>query len=407
PAPGGGSRIAWWIVVREERVWCVLSWAAPLMLVAVGFAWLLGLLRGRDGVVGGLFPWYSPGGLLGARAGLVLGLVFAWLAVLLPHLPTVNPGGLPVSVDTFYYTLFLERADGLGLSSALREVSMARPVYMVMLYGLHRLVGDPFLLMDVVHPLLAYSLLVVSVYRAAGRLLGEGYAGFAALLAGLGHAVTAFTLNGLQANSLALVFAIQLLVVESTAALALLMLLVALIHPWTHVMYSAGLILYRWRSRSLRAALKTAGLAAATLALAELAARALAGEGVVAATAKPLAPGRPLLGLLRGLHAMGWGSALNAPIYVMAALSPSPPAAAYLLAASSPLLLLGSITITHRLLVNTPLELLAARLLASLPKQLRLALLLAAASRYLVLLAAAQPLTGSLWWSIIASHRPR
>lgn len=353
----------------------------------------------------------APRGLLGLlvgpRAGLALGLAAAWLAVLLPHLPTVNPRGLPVSVDTFYYTRFLEMAEGLGLARALQEMSLARPAYLAALYAADRVVGDPFLLMDVLYPLLAYSLLVASVYRAAARLLGRSYAGAAALLAGLGHSVAAFTLNGLQANSLALALAVQLLAVEGAAATALLMLAAALIHPWTHVMYSAGLVLYRWSSRGPRAALITAALAAA-LAVAEAVARALTGGGVAAATARPLisAGPMPLLGLLRGAHAMGWGSAFSAPLYLTAAASPGPAAAAAVLAAASPLLLLGSMTVTHRLLVNTPLELLAARLLAALPRPLALALVLAAAARFLVVLAAAQPLSGSLWWSIIGEQPP-
>jgi len=35
-------------------------------------------------------------------------------AIALTHLPTVNMGLYPVSVDTYYYALFLQRADSLG-----------------------------------------------------------------------------------------------------------------------------------------------------------------------------------------------------------------------------------------------------------------------------------------------------
>lgn len=407
-ALGYWATLAKFIVERFLVLWAPLAWVIPIVLVASGISCLYRILRGRSIAatlllkqVGARALERKEGLRVDPLAGLVIGLLLAWLAVILPHLPTVNKGFLPVSVDTFFYTKFLWYADEHGLAEALRRFhGMARPLYLIALYGVYRVIGDPFILMDVLHPLVAYSLLVLSFYFIAGKVYGREYAGIAAILAGSSHIVATFTHSGLQANSMALPLALLYFVLNQPL-LAVAMVVVALLHPWTHVMYSASLVLYSLRRRGVREAVTVGGIAVTAMAVAEAASRILVASSVVEPTSSPLMVYEPLKGLYYGLYLVSWSSALNPSIYATALIGAMPLVVASILASYSPLLLLVNRYAVHRLLVNTPFELASAKTISGLRKRAGLALLLSSVAYYFILLTYAYPLTMEHWWRII------
>ncbi|MEB2835851.1 MAG: hypothetical protein GSR80_000995 [Desulfurococcales archaeon] len=373
---------AWALVVRERLLWAALTWVLAPLAVIVGLAALAAILLGRPGIheslrrllLGGRAPpgrvgrLGSPGGECGwcpwsvvASAGL------AAFLVALPHLPTVNPGGAWVSVDTRYYMGFLSLARSQGLRAGLEAYSgMARPAYLALLYLAAGLV-DPRILVDVIHPIAALTLLAAASYVAVSRLAGPRAGALAALLAASGRTAATFIIGGFQANSIALPLALLMLAAPpGSLALPVLAALVALVHPWTYVMYAAAYPLAHRRS------LKEPGRLAALLALLvgalllaeaaqRLAAPGASAVGPVASSLEPLAlkPEPAPLNVFHALTLWTWGSQDQAPLLLAGLLAPPGPLWAPL-AASSPLLLALPAMLAHRILLNAPIEQLAA-----------------------------------------------
>ncbi len=409
-----------WPVVAERRLWGPVAVAAPLLVAAAGVAWLVSLATpGRlheaaGGILGRLRRLFADSsrryGAWWAAAGILV--VAAWVAA--AHSRLLNPKGAPVSVDTFFYTRFLVDAERHGLRWVLAHYrGLARPLYLAVIYAAWRLSGlSPFTLMDIVHPVAAAALLAASSYLVARRRGMEREAGLAAFLAATGPTMATFLLSGYQANSAALPLALLYLASPPLWLLTLLMTLTALIHPWTHVVYTAALTLDEARRRGWRAALRAAGLGAAVFLAAEAVNRALAGVSAAAATTSPLIHGtavmKPLYGLYRGLLVWTWGAPMEAPwIVLLGAAYPWYTVAAAVEAAVSPGLVFGGIVVAHRLFLDIPFWLPAASAASRLRSRLlRAALIAATLAGLAYMLAAAAPLTGKLWWNILYHGAP-
>ncbi len=397
------------VLLVERRLWAAAMVSAPFLAAMFGLLWLCCLvarLLGKDRVCPLRPQPPSPGAGRGlGRSGVALAAALAVAAVLLPHLPSVNPDGRPVSVDTFYYARFLEAADKYGLCWALREThGLARAGYLALLYAIHKVTGlDPYVLMDVVHPLVAGLGLAATAYLVAERRLGC-CGGEAAVLAVTGGQFATFLLSGLQANSVALPLAL-LYLVSGGARLAALMAMAALIHPWTHVVYATALVYDKLWIGDRRGAASAAVLAAAAIIASDAVNRVLAASPAATLVVRPLAGGieraEPLAGAFYGSLLWSWGSLTTSP-WVMAAGAAAPfytPAAAAEAVAASPSLLLYRV-IAHRLLLDVPFWLPAALLLQRLPWELRYPLLVAAAAGLMAAAYYAVPLEGPLWEGI-------
>ena len=181
---------------------------------------------------------------------LLLAMVFGVLSVLIPHLPYFNPDMEVVSTDTYYNLRWIEVfVEEDSLSSSIRETADAlRPLYMLFLYVMWRSTSwyvDPALLLDMVIPLMGFTLLAVTVYVTA-RKLGARYPGQASLAAVL-YWTPFFVYGGFQTNLLALPMALAayaLLARGKIGSSALLLYLLGLWHPWTLVYYSTAALLY-------------------------------------------------------------------------------------------------------------------------------------------------------------------
>ncbi|MCD6324623.1 MAG: hypothetical protein J7L55_05915 [Desulfurococcales archaeon] len=413
----GGEGFALAAVMRDRVMWCFAEWLSiAALFIAAGY-WLSSLMRG--GRVGKAFPRLGGAGegssgalraFLRSPWVLVLAEVLVVFAVLLPHLPTVNPSGAPVSVDTFYYLRFIVYADTHGLPEALRAMSgFARPAYLSLIYLLSRLIPPEFL-MDFIHPLIALSLLMLASYHLGRRLGGDEVGGFAALLTPFGHASITFIAGGFQANSLALPAAVFLLGAEpsSLGTIFVLGLLVALIHPWTFLMYSAAyVVLARVRGASWKGCVKVVAVLGLALGIAELVGHFLASVSPAGAATHTVTSSLGLYfprNLFRGVEFWTWGSQANALIFTAASIPAGFTPISALMGVEFPLLLIGSSVIAHRLLLNTPLEIQASILLRELPTEIILLVIITTIARGLEILTGMTPLVGGPWEAIL--YRP-
>ena len=134
-ALGEWNKMFFRIILRERLFWSPLEWVSVLALIISMWNALAYIITGR---------WIAkiPNPLPQEREGrddkgigmLILALLLIVLLVLLPHLPTVNPCFKPVSVDVTYYSSFLEEAENAGLTRALTNGGMGRPLYLIAIY---------------------------------------------------------------------------------------------------------------------------------------------------------------------------------------------------------------------------------------------------------------------------------
>jgi len=392
--------VAWSTALVWRSFWRVLEYSTPLMLIFAGLYNLYQLLRKGVKDVQELCRTPSTKPVL--RIVLTIALLTPTLVVLALHSPVMNPGMKPVSVDTYYYWRFFLAADRFGLSEALAMTrAMARPLYLIALYSAYKAVQDPVLLLDILHPIAALTMLVASSYIAAKRFCPKA-ALLAALLTALGPNVVTFIAGGFQANSIALPLAILALSIDAqdlrgVSTKALLYLAVALIHPWTYVMYAAAEALLWLAKRDLHRFLLFTSLLLLIHIVSEAVANTLvAGASPTVAVTKTLSHGLSLGGLrgvVEGMELWTWGSMENPFIGVAAALATSytlPVAAP--LAVSAPIALVAKPGIVLRILLNIPLGLLAAIGLAQRSREVVLAVTIAAIAQTLSLLCGLTPL---------------
>jgi len=358
------------------------------------------------------------GGYSAGKALLPIALIIPPLEVIATHLPTVDPDLAPVSVDTYFYVYFIQLVASKGLWEALGEFSLARPVYLVAIYYLHRVVGDPVVLMDIAHPILALELLVLATYYTASKLYGKGWAGWIALLASAGHSSLGFIAGGYQANSIALPLATLLLVMRPGVISYLLLQATVLIHPWTFAMYSTVWIAASLASKRLRETSYKALEALASLAFGEMINRALTGSGAAEPIAgvasevlwniKPLWNLDGIANIYYGYTLYAWGSIYTAPIIALTLYSmlrglPREVSAALLVSSIGALISTGSQDLIHRIYLNTPLELASQPALGAITRANKHAptiIALTAISWSMVTLAGLTPLRGMPWEAI-------
>ncbi len=419
---GSWSSTAWAIVMRERFFWSIAEWISIPLLILASLLWFYTTLfsnRIAVRVHAELLRFVDTLGLrdgkrvrVRGRIALFIALVLAWLSVLLPHLPSVNPLMEPVSVDTFYYMKFIKVAETEGVIPALVMFRrFARPLYLLLLYLATRIVSSVVFL-DIVHPLLALSLLVIAVYRVAMKHIGEEGASIAAILTSLGHSVVTFVAGGFQANSLALPLALLLFALDETNIwkVFLLGLAVALIHPWTFTMFAVAFVLYIWRMRRAKArvVLRICVVLSVAFLISEVIDLGLSLASPAHAVATTLSRSLGLhfpRNVFRGVEFWTWGSQANALILIFASISIVPTPVSAILAVCAPLFLLSSSMIVHRLILNIPLELQASALLKEMRVEIVVAMLLAVIARGLVVLTGLTPLTGEIWRAIL--YMPR
>lgn len=360
------------IILRERLVWSPMEWASIIIFVVASWIALPRILLGKPLIN---FPKIEFAQKVDGKPKLmlILALLLTATIVILPHISTVNPQLKPVSVDTPSYVLFLKEAKNRGLAQALRSGAGGRPVYLLSIYNLWMILnGDPTLLMDLIHPLLALTALTLSSFYAAYKLNGEGSAGWAALLIPLGYAATGFLAGGYQANSVALTPALLALTVDPKDVkrwilLTALLALTGLIHPWTHLMYSAILVAHNFR-RGRRFPLV---VAASTLSYCMV----YIVDSTLTVEYRAETPIEPLVHYAGLQFVKNWFNAirlwiwntLSNPIYLSTVILEPDPQTISAMGVIAPLMLLLPSGLLCRLILNLPIQLQAAKILGKAP----------------------------------------
>jgi hypothetical protein len=322
-----------------------------------------------------------------------------------------------VSVDTYYYALFLQRADSLGLWEALRVHNPDRPVYLILIYLLHRVFPDPVVLMDIIHPIAAIELLVIASHYASKKLYGSSSISclWIPLMVASGHSAYGFIAGGYQANSLALPLAIMLLARGADIYSYLLLQSIALIHPWTFAMYSGSWILPSIASRRLCETAKRFLVVLLSLVVGEAVNRSLFGGGVFSSVVTVayqaighIYSGNPIVNIYYGYALYAWGSIYLPPIASLTLYSilrglPTSLYSILFVASLGSTVSLGDPGLIHRIYLNIPLEIMAypaLRELGFISKYSRPLICLAIVGYGLTNLAGLTPLKGIPWETI-------
>ena len=405
--------VAGWIVTGET-----VAHPLPVLLILVDnyVVWMLSpLLLFIAGVLGGA-ALFSPGyrvrltGFLGLGGDggeeepvggwgwfpwVPLAMLLGFIVTLVPYLPSVNPGGVPVTTDWVYYYKWLRDVDAVGLWGVL-EQHMDRPLYIILLYGVERLFHVDPRSIAVYQIFFLGQLYVVASYFLGRSLGGEGVGVLSALFAAVSPGFLSFMYGGFQSDffTVSIVyFALGLIARAGSGRRLVLGFIVfdlaMFLHEWTWTQYILVLSLY-----------------AAVLVVREYRAGGISGRGrlllglivlsvLVDVAKSPLGVGWPssIVGvtnaskniyLHRGvvssnhfLTTIYTGGSLNNPLYymlvVLGSLFSGPLLGAVLFSGLTPFALLHYL-ITYRVVVNTPLQV-ATGLFASRLSGLELLLL--------------------------------
>jgi hypothetical protein len=400
-AAGSWAPIPFQLLLRERLIWAPLEWGlAPLFIAGMWIA------LAAKAVNRGLTRFLEAQPHTSKNCGnprriLMLAVIITCMLIVLPHLPTVNPGFRAVSVDTVSYKVFFDEVGESDVWEALRK-SPERPMFIFIIYQLWRgLSRNSILLMDLAYPLLALNLLTLTSYYVGLRLGGPSTAGWASLLVPLGHMVTAFIGGGFQANSLALTPAILALTIDprsrgGTLKLSALLSLVALLHPWTYLMYVSTLI---FRALRERARLSPTLIAVAFSYTVSQTADYTLGRIIVAETAtKPVIAGWGLYlpsSWFDTFQLYVWNTLSN-PLYLSTALLAMEPTIASTMAVAAPLTLVLPASLIYRLVLNIPAQIQASEAMKNLRGEERGIILLALLARTLGNLSGLTPLEETL-----------
>jgi hypothetical protein len=367
------------IVLKERLVWSPLElFVVPLFFLGSLFSWYYKFFRGgssRDKEV------------VDVDGRVLLYSVFLVLVlVVLPHLPSVNPGFKAVSVDTEAYGDVFEEVHSEGLVEVIGG-QPGKPVYFLLLYGAWVLTGRrTVLLMDLIHPVLVLSGLALVSFHVNRERGGGGYA---SLLVPLGYMLTGFVGGGFQADSLALIPCIVAIYVDREkphvwVKVTLLMILTGLIHSWTYLMYGAAILAMElFERRDVRRPLLSLAASYGVVNLVDYLID-LSLE-VTGASTRPIIRemGFYLFGSwFKSLNFWVWNSLSN-PVYVGGSLFSLDGVCSSLLAVSAPLMLVLPANLVFRLILNVPLHIPGSRRLSELSPLWRNAVILVLLARVL------------------------
>ena len=352
----------------------------------------------------------------GAPILLIASLMIPPIFIVLTHLPSVNPGLYPVSVDTYFYTKFLQEAGSHGLHNALEKNYPERPLYLLMIYYLNMAIREPVILLDIVHPIIAIDLLVITSYIVSKKLYGPKYSGWIALFTASGHATYGFIAGGFQANSLALPFALLLMISRPGIYSLILLILIAMIHPWTFAMYACSWILFHIIARNWKGAIMGLIMVITIVGVGEALTRNLSGGSIASPIINTIMYGinklinivrigNPLENIYLGYTLYAWSSIYVPPIALMTIYSiyrglPRELASIALVSSVAAIATQSDLSLIYRVYLNTPLEIMIKPALEDsekISRYARLAIFIITIAYGLTILIGLTPLKGDPW----------
>ncbi|NPA23965.1 MAG: hypothetical protein GXO23_06710 [Crenarchaeota archaeon] len=182
-----------------------------------------------------------------------LGIALSILLPVLPLTPLVNPSGVPISVDTYYYYRWLVTIERHGIAYAYVTDMGLRPIYLTLLYLIH-LAGVPIWAVSMYHIVPLLILFTITTYFFTKAIFkNDLIAAFATFVCPLSISFITFLYGGFHANLFALSLLMICLILLFSARdvrsprfvlSCIISILVLFIHPWVWVQLTAGLVIY-------------------------------------------------------------------------------------------------------------------------------------------------------------------
>ncbi len=179
---------------------------------------------------------------------LFIGLALSIIIGIIPYLPTLNPKGLSLNTDWIYYYNWLKEM--ISGDMTVLYTRSDRPLYLLILYSVWLITRVDPRIIAVYHNIALFPLYVFSTYLLALRWSGKRTAELAAVITPFSPVFLSFIYGGFQAN----LFAISLVYVslyllmsrdkqEKIAGLFILATIM-FIHEWTWTQYIIVLAIY-------------------------------------------------------------------------------------------------------------------------------------------------------------------
>ena len=183
------------------------------------------------------------------RLLLLFSLSLSLFLAVMPFIPSINPAGRPITTDYIYYYNWLKEA----LRNGVGQVMLAhsdRPLYILLLYTIMMISGASPSTVSALQDIILFPLYTLSTYFLARRAANKRAAGYAALMAASSPILTSYAYGGFQADlftlSITFIALSMILGEEKTMCAAGLVLLgtTMLLHEWTWTQYTIILGVY-------------------------------------------------------------------------------------------------------------------------------------------------------------------
>ncbi len=161
----------------------------------------------------------------------------------MPFIPSINPVGRPITTDYIYYYNWLKEA----LQNGVGQVMLAhsdRPLYILLLYTAMIISGASPSTVSALQDIILFPLYTLSTYLLARRAINKRIAGYAALMAASSPILTSYAYGGFQADlfTLSITFiALSMILGEEKTMCAVGLALLGttmLLHEWTWTQYT-------------------------------------------------------------------------------------------------------------------------------------------------------------------------
>ena len=325
---------------------------------------------------------------------LLIGLVLSLVVGILPYLPTLNPRGISVNTDWIYYYNWLKQMVDGDFSPLYKHSD--RPLYLLFLYSIWSLVKTDPRTLAIYHNIVLLPLYTFSTYLLALKWAGKKTADMVALITPFSPIFLSFVYGGFQANLMAisLVFTSIYLVMSGSKrsffAGLLLFLLTMFVHEWTWTQYMIVLTVYvflrilrtrlnlrrlDWRDKALLCFIVFSYI----VDFGKQCLFNMFSSAIVAEKAIAMASPMPYVDSIHWYVTIYTGGTLNNPLFYATAVLGLNLVGLSIPGLATILSLLPTVmpwkVITYRLILNTPITILAAQGLCKTGEKTRLLLL--------------------------------
>ncbi len=184
----------------------------------------------------------------------IIGILCSIVIAIVPFLPQLNPRQIPISVDTYYYYIALKAMDKYGLMYAYIHDIYLRPIYLTILYVVHKFFNISIWDISTYHIIPLLILLTIFSYVFMhGITSRKGIAAFSSFLCCISVVYMTFLYGGFHANilSLCILFTCIILLIKTDTCrdvkfivACIISIIDLFIHPWSWVQYNACILAY-------------------------------------------------------------------------------------------------------------------------------------------------------------------